>query len=1794
MARTRFWRRSKNYRPKRLLQQLEERIVLDAAVNPTQDNPNDQPSGQADAAGGQAGAGTSAAPASDGAGGNAGLVAQLPTSFEQVFGQDLNVVLVANSLADVDAISHAATENAHVVKYDAANDNLATITAMLQEVVASSGHKIDNLAIVGHSSEGVLSIGTDYIQFFTLSNHKATFEALGQTLTQDAQIQFYGCYVAGDTLGEALVDRIAIYTQADTFASTDATGGATHDWTLEHSSNATVTMDTLLDSAALASVTTELANPYMVKEINTSSQSEATGFFEVNGKVYYQATDGVHVRALWVYDPVADTNTLLMEAPYVGYNVAALTSIGDNLFFKSTDAAHGTELWVTDGTVLGTHIVKDISVGTGSGLAFTPTFAVLNGELIFSASNNASSNYELWKTDGTELGTTLVKEIHSTASSNPANFKVMGNEVFFTATNGVNGIELWKTDGTDTGTVMISDIDPNQAAYSGPGNLTVMNNLLYFTATTAANGNELYVTNGIPDGTVGADTHRVTDLAAGTASSSPGNLTPLGEKLIFTATTTATGVEVFAYDSVGGTSYLLKDIKPGGTSSSPSLFTVLGNKVIFKASDYVNTSSLYGSELWSTDGTVAGTKIVKDICAGFQDSYATNLTVFDDGVQTARLFFQASNGAITGKNGQELWSITPSGVADDPLTANVDESWTTAMVADINPLVAGSTPANLTAMGGNLYFTATDGVNGSQIWKATLNGNPDDPTGTPLVDESVTIGAVTNGIGLTGPGALKAVGTELVFIGNDGISGIEPWVTDGTSLGTHMIQDINHIAGGNVQWLKNVNGTLYFAAQDATHGLELWTSDGTAGGTYMIMDLYPGTTSGVYNQYMGYPTVVNDTLYFLGMSSGTTDSALYKLNSGGTPVLVKNINAGVADDLTYFTGSGNTVYFNKGWSTSAALWSSDGTDAGTGAVTSGTGSAVTATANMTDVNGTLFFTGTSSSTGNELFKIDSLTHTEVLVKDLASGTGSSTPANLIKVGGTLYFTANDGTGLSLWKSDGTDAGTTKISSTLTAFANLTDVNGTLFFTGTRADTGAELAYVDGAGAIQVVDIVTGTTGSAPTNLFNSYGKLFFSATDSTNGKEVWTYTAGGGATLLKDINPGTGGSFFSTNSFTSFDGFTYFKATDGTNGDELWQTDGTSAGTMMVGDIYTGASGSNPGELTAVNNSLFFSAMGLGTGTELWKFDGSGTNTIPTATLMDQTNTIDEDAPAFSLQDIVITDNDAGDIITATLDLDNAAAGVLSATDGATYNSATGLWSVSGTVTQVNAALANVTFTPTTDWNGTVNLTSHVQDALGTGPANGLITIDVTAVNDAPAVSLDGTVHQTDASGAVIFNLANGNLISVSDVDAGTGLVRVTLTATHGTMTLNGVAGLTFDPGQDGTADAIMSFTGTLTNVNNALNKMSFNRDAGYTGLADVTVTVNDQGNTGTGVTPPATAVANLSVEPYDVWFAGFGTEAGWDVFNSSTGAFAYYTHDYVLYWQHMDVGGTWNFWNGTAWVSTNALGNAPYEGGYGPPNQWFHETTGTYSGYDVFIVASGGSTYYSLDHTAAGATYWEHTNTGAWLYFDGSTAHVTAGFNVEPVDAWFHGYGPDAGWDVFNSSTGAFAYYTHDYVLYWQHMDVGGTWNFWNGNAWVSTNALGNAPYDGGFGPPMQWFHETTGTYSGYDVFISAPGGTTYYSTNYAVPGATYWQQTSAGAWSYWDGAALFSTTGFNVEPVDAWFHGYGADVGWHVFNHSSTGDEYFSQDLTVFWWHVAVGNTWNYWNGSAWLPTAGLGVVA
>lgn len=386
MGISRFWTSRWDSRPLRLLQPLEERIVLDAAVAQTQDNPDNQVDTNTNPTdGGDAGAPVNAAaPESSSGGGDAGLAANVPDSFDSVFNQDLNVVLIASNVGDTQAISDAANPDAKVIVYDALQDNLATVTAQLQDMVNTAGHTIDNLAIVGHSSTGILSVGTDDIQFFALGDYRPTFEALGQLLSPDAQIQFYGCAVAGDAVGEALVDRIAMYTAADVFASIDATGGGGSDWDLEYGSNQAITLDPVLDAAALDNLGIRLSDPELVKDIDQSPASSDPWYLtEVNGKIFFSASWEGYGRELWIYDSATDTVTMVKDIGpgFLSGSPSNLTNVNGTLFFTADDWFHGTELWKSDGTEAGTVLVKDIYLGTTS--AQPSSLTNVNGTLFF-------------------------------------------------------------------------------------------------------------------------------------------------------------------------------------------------------------------------------------------------------------------------------------------------------------------------------------------------------------------------------------------------------------------------------------------------------------------------------------------------------------------------------------------------------------------------------------------------------------------------------------------------------------------------------------------------------------------------------------------------------------------------------------------------------------------------------------------------------------------------------------------------------------------------------------------------------------------------------------------------------------------------------------------------------------------------------------------------------------------------------------------------------------------------------------------------------------------------------------------------------------------------------------------------------------------------------------------------------------------------------------------------------------------------------------------------------------------
>ena len=412
-----------------------------------------------------------------------------------------------------------------------------------------------------------------------------------------------------------------------------------------------------------------------------------------------------------------------------------LIKVGNTLFFTDYDSTNGTELWKSDGTASGTTVVKDINPGGGDS---NPGYLTdVNGTLYFTA-NDGTHGSELWKSDGTESGTAMVKDINPSGDSFLYSQPINASGTFyFSDTDGTNGMELWKSDGTADGTVMVKDINPGSGS-SFVQNLTYCNGSVFFTAQAGAMmGSTIYKTDGTASGTI--------------ALTLPGMATPnslfcSGNILYYTANNIGgnTGVELGKTDGTDLGTVLVKDINPGGDSSYPQNFADINGTLYFSATD-----GTHGQEFWKSDGTSDGTVMIKDINPGSGDSSPTQF--FNNGDGT--IYFDASDGP----HGEELWKT--NGTADG-----------TVMVKDINVNNGDSWPSGFTNIYGTIYFYATN-VSG----------------------------------------------------GKGGNSKYQLWKTDGTESGTVPVADLNPGGDDGVSNLVNINNTLYFTADDGVNGTQLWT-----------------------------------------------------------------------------------------------------------------------------------------------------------------------------------------------------------------------------------------------------------------------------------------------------------------------------------------------------------------------------------------------------------------------------------------------------------------------------------------------------------------------------------------------------------------------------------------------------------------------------------------------------------------------------------------------------------------------------------------------------------------------------------------------------------------------------------------------------------------------------------------------------------------------------------------------------------------------------------------------------------
>jgi ELWxxDGT repeat protein len=869
------------------------------------------------------------------------------------------------------------------------------------------------------------------------------------------------------------------------------------------------------------------------------------------------------------------------------------------------------------------YLVKDINVSTTASATSSGSHGFfLFGSRVFFVATT-STGAELWSTDGTETGTAQVADINpGSSSSSPSLFAEVNGKLLFNARDSSHGEELWVTDGTSAGTRLLADINPGTRA-SLPGDRIVYHDQMIFAADDGIDGSELWTTDGTPTGT-----RFFKDLYPGAGGSNPSSFVLFHDLIYFSA--------------AGG--LWKSDGTPAGTvlvkpACGPINLTVAGSHLFF--SGYLPET---GNEPWVSDGTESGTHMIMDIRPGSQQSMYYPMTAFGDSVLFA---------AVASEFDARLW------ISDG----------TTAGTHQVDPGVVND--SQIVVIGGTAFYTATTSATGQELWKTDGTA-----AGTTLVRDIVP------GSEGSGPRGLVAAGSRLFFVALSA-GNLKLWVTDGTSAGTRQVTTTEPspvVQSAGPSTLTYLNGILYFSGANRLNGFEPWKSDGTDVGTSMIANI---ASDGVPSSLPRNLTAAGDWIYFDAWDGGGTVTSnggeprsLWR--SDGTPEgTLKLVDAPVGLTMDPYFSVGRSLFFNR-----SGLWTTDGTPESTGpasafmsrfsstptvvfvmgdkifaSVTDSSlksGLWITTTApnapavsldcpsgyGFVDVAGrAIFFASTDSFFfTNSLWISDgTAAGTRALVSDL----GDALDGKAAVMGGQLYFAtrSNSGGNAKLWKSDGTSDGTLVVKTFPQITGMLTPAGRNLFFI-----TAGQLWITDGTDA---------GTRSLPATPFAAGvlaacgDRVVFPAVDPS-GNELWVSDGTAeGTHLLSDIYPGAANSF--PTDLTTIEGLVYFTATDNLHGTETWVTDGTPAGTKLVADVALAGVVNTPRQYVRAGERLFFAATTSETGNELWALP------LPST-------------PRLTINDIRVAEGDSGTVTARfTVTLSTAPATTV-AVDYATWN----------------------------------------------------------------------------------------------------------------------------------------------------------------------------------------------------------------------------------------------------------------------------------------------------------------------------------------------------------------------------------------------------------------------------------------------------------------------------------------------------------------------------------------------
>lgn len=767
-------------------------------------------------------------------------------------------------------------------------------------------------------------------------------------------------------------------------------------------------------------------------EINFGSSSDPSQFIKLNDRILFPASRSAEEgRELWSFNPATQKSTLLKDI-FPGYNIGmsgdpAFMKLNDKVYFIAVQNNNSSnqQLWVTDGTIAGTSKLKDLN------FSYSISTTAATGNNIFFYHNK-----ELW---GYNIVTDTLQQLKTfDYTSGDIKMYTMNNTVFFVANDGVHGKEIWKSDGTVAGTSLLKDIAPGPSAggIDGDFKALIFKNKLYFVANVGT-GYELYSTDGTEAGTVSVKNIGYAQLEGAAAD----------DYFVFNGFDPVNGLEPWVSDGTTAGTRLLKNLMPGATSSMAMKKFVKFNNKIFFESGANGVSLAYGNYIWETDGTEAGTVLYNThndalIYGTSSDNNHLILTMpnyynrfwvvngnSSQNFEITGLDMSSNNSFVdlnskiylsgsTPKYGAELFSL-------DPATHEI------AIASDINRSDSSS-PHAFHGLNNDLIFIAADRQYKSQIYKRNKSTQQIERLSNFGNDWSVGMSSDFN--------------DNFIKVGNYLYTPAGSYRTDGTAANTISIS--SQEVGSRVFYASLNDNTLLFAGDNNLVGTELWKIDNTSNTFSLVKDISTDNMGSLYS-VDSKAAVLNGFAYFVAKENGKLGIWKTDGTEANTQKTIQfSYQDGTDGDIKVLSTFNNKLFFTKQKENTPTnysfgqneLWVSDGDQASAVLLQSYAApySSTTIARGTTVFNDKLFYV-TSGYPSPALYSTDgTVAGTEKIVSDHFSGN-----VQFKKCGNQLFFTNNNNT--QLWKTDGTPGGTSNLSPNISSVKDMTCINNYFYF-----------------------------------------------------------------------------------------------------------------------------------------------------------------------------------------------------------------------------------------------------------------------------------------------------------------------------------------------------------------------------------------------------------------------------------------------------------------------------------------------------------------------------------------------------------------------------------------------------------------------------------------------------------------------------------------------------------------------------------------------------------------------------